>query len=203
MGFAPAYPLRTARLDLRPHTMADLEDLLEFHTDPDVVRYLPWPVRDRRMTLATLQAKLGQGQIEHEGQWLVLAAVLRDPDHPRGGKVIGEVLLKWHSEAHRQGELGFAFARAVHGQGLAREAAEAMLTWGFADFGLHRIVGCCDTRNLDSARLLGRLGMTQQAHFHHDMLFKGEWSDTFVYAMTADDWASRAVDQSVPRSESE
>ena len=54
-------PIFTDRLVLRPHRMADLDDLVRFHGDPDVVRYLPWPVRDRAATEQALRMKLGQG----------------------------------------------------------------------------------------------------------------------------------------------
>jgi hypothetical protein len=40
-GLRPTYPLRTERLDLRPHRMDDLDDLYAFHSRPDVVRYTP------------------------------------------------------------------------------------------------------------------------------------------------------------------
>ena len=35
---------------LRAHRMDDLDDLARFHGDPEVVRYVPWPVRDRAAT---------------------------------------------------------------------------------------------------------------------------------------------------------
>jgi len=45
------HPIETERLRLRPHRMSDVDDLLRFHSDPEVVRYLPWPVRDRAAVL--------------------------------------------------------------------------------------------------------------------------------------------------------
>ena len=54
------YPLRTARLDLLPHTASDLDDLLVFHSDPEVVRYIPCTVRDRQQTHAALALKIPQ-----------------------------------------------------------------------------------------------------------------------------------------------
>src|SRR5919197_1471769 len=69
------------------------------------------------------------------------------------------------------------------GRGYAGEAAEVVLRLGFADLGLHRIIGRCDPRNLPSARLLARLGMRREAHFIHNERFKGEWGDDLVYAI--------------------
>jgi RimJ/RimL family protein N-acetyltransferase len=176
-------PIRTDRLLLRAHTMADLDDLLVFHSDPEVVRHVPWPVRDRAATEEALRVKLAQTELVAPGQWLVLAVELRAT-----GSVIGEVLLKWAS--HRQGEVGFAFGRDHQGQGYAAEAAAAMLRLGFDDLGFHRISAVVVEGNDPSARLLGRLGFRQEARFVDGVRFKGEWATQLVFGMLEDEWRS-------------
>jgi RimJ/RimL family protein N-acetyltransferase len=185
-GLQPDYPIRTLRLDLRPHRRDDLDDLFAFHSRPDVVRYVPWPVRDREQTAAALEVKLGQGTLTEPGQWLVLAAELRQT-----ATVVGEVLLKWASSTDRQGELGFAFHSAYHGRGLATEAATAVLRLGFDHLGLHRIAAVCLDGNAASARLLERLGLRREGHLRHSVFFKGAWADQLIYAIVEDEWRAR------------
>lgn len=185
VGLFPDYPVRTERLDLRPHREDDLDDLLTFHSQPDVVRYVPWPVRDREQTRAALQAKLGQDALRAPGEWLVLAVETRAER-----RVVGEVLLKWESATSRQGELGFALHPDAQGQGLGAEAAQAVLALGFDELGLHRITATCIAGNERSARLLTRLGMRQEAHHVHGILFKGAWEDQLVFALLDDEWRS-------------
>jgi RimJ/RimL family protein N-acetyltransferase len=182
-GLSPPYPVRTERLDLRPYRRDDLEDLLAFHSQPEVVRYVPWPVRDREQSRIALEAKLTQGVLTEPGQWLVLAMELRETS-----TVIGEVLLKWESETNRQGEIGFAVHRAHHGRGFASEAAHAIVRLGFEDLALHRIVAVCIDANLRSVRLLRRLGMRQEAHLRDNVFFKGEWADQLVFGLLEDEW---------------
>ncbi len=187
----PDYPIETARLSLRPFRSEDLADLLAIQSRPDVARYLYWEPRDAGQARQVLDTKLHQCALAEEGQTLALAVVL-----PESGTVIGEVSLRWLSREHRQGEIGFVFHPDHQGRGLAREAAEAMLGLGFAGvglggLGLHRIVGCCDARNLASARLLERLGMRREAHFVHNEIFKGEWGEEYVYAMLDREWTER------------
>jgi len=184
-GLHPSYPLRTERLDLRPHRRSDLEDLLAFHSDPDIVRYVPWPVRDREQTRVALEAKLTQDRVTQEGQWLVLAIELRET-----GTVIGEALLKWASEADQLGEIGYALHAGYHGKGYASEAAREMLRLGFEELGLHRIVALLDDRNTASAQLLERLGMRREAHHLQALWFKDEWCNEYVYALLRDEWLS-------------
>jgi RimJ/RimL family protein N-acetyltransferase len=182
-GFHLDLPIATERLTLRPHRLEDLDDLARFHSDAEVVRYVPWPVRDRGATEEALQVKLGQTVLDEPGQWLVLAVELRET-----GTVIGEVLLKWASE--RQGELGFAFARDHHGRGYAAEAARAILGLAFHDLGFHRVTAVCIAENTASARLLQRLGFRQEARFVDGAFFKGEWVTQLVFALLEDEWRS-------------
>ncbi|WP_350347626.1 GNAT family protein [Agromyces sp. G08B096] len=183
--FQPQFPILTERLALRPHRADDLDDLVEFHGDPEVVRFLPWPLRDREATRAALEVKLGQGELTEPGTWLVLAVEQRDT-----GTVIGEVLLKWASAEHRQGELGFALGRAHHGKGYAAEAAAAMLRLGFEQLGLHRISAVCLDDNEASAKLLRRLGFSEEGRVVDDLLFKGEWATRRIFGLTEDAWRS-------------
>ncbi|WP_374456148.1 GNAT family N-acetyltransferase [Nocardioides sp.] len=180
-GLALDLPLETERLVLRPHRMDDLDDLARFHGDPDVVRYVPWPVRDRAATEETLRVKLTQTELVAHGQWLVLAVEVKAT-----GRVIGEVLLKWASD--EQGEVGFAFARDAQGQGYAAEAATAMLRLAFDDLGFRRVTAVVVEGNDPSARLLGRLGFRREARFVDGVFFKGAWVTQLVFALLADEW---------------
>lgn len=182
-GLRPTYPLRTERLDLRPHRMDDLDDLFAFHSRPEVVRYTPWPVRDREQTRKALEAKLTQDALTEPGQWLVLAVELRET-----GTVIGEALLKWASDTDRQGEIGYALHTDYQGKGYASEAAREVLRLGFDELGLHRICAILDDRNTPSAILLERLGMRREGHLIECAFFKGEWASEYVYALRADEW---------------
>ncbi|WP_433262117.1 GNAT family N-acetyltransferase [Micromonospora vinacea] len=187
-AFRPDYPILTPRLALRPHRADDLDDLFEFHGNPEVVRFLPWPVRDREATNAALVRKLDQATLTEPGQWLVLAVELRETK-----TVIGEVLLKWASAEHKQGELGFAFGRAHQGRGYAAEAAAEMLRLGFEDLGLHRITAVCVDDNEPSARLLRRLGFTQEARLVDNIRFNDGWATQLLFALTEDDWRTPAT----------
>src|SRR6266699_2845933 len=137
-GLDPVHPIQTARLTLRPFTVSDFDDLYAYQSRPDVARYLHWDARDRAQARQALDRQCREASLDAEGDWLTFAVVLRE-----GSRVIGEVGLKWLSREH--------------GQGLATEAAGAMLTLGFDTLGWHRIIGSCDARNQQSVRLMERL----------------------------------------------
>jgi RimJ/RimL family protein N-acetyltransferase len=185
-GLRPDYPLQTARLDLRPHRRGDLDDLFAFHSSPDVTRYTPWPVRTREQTAAALETKLGQGELTAPGQWLVLAMELRS-----SRRVVGEVLLKWESGTHQQGEIGAAIAAEHQRSGLGLEAATAVLTLGFDSLRLHRITAQLIAANRPSASVLAALGMRHEGTLRDAVAFEGGWADEELWAITAPEWRRR------------
>jgi RimJ/RimL family protein N-acetyltransferase len=155
----------TERLELRVHRPDDVDDMLQFRSDPEVVRYVPWPVSTRSDVEEALTKRLTAGRVDEPGEWLILAIVFRAT-----GQVIGEVLLK--NSGEDAAELGYALHRSFHGMGLAREATEAMLELGIREFGLRRITAELDERNTASATLLERLGFT--LHRRYREVFKNE-----------------------------
>ena len=172
--WTPALPIITERLTLRVHTVDDVDDMLQFRSDPEVVRYVPWPVSTREQVLEALKPRLTAGTVHQVGDWLILAIVFRET-----GQVIGEVLLK-HCGSD-EAELGFALHADFHSKGLAREAAEAMLELGVHTLGLRRITAQLDERNAASARLLERLGFTLHRRFEEQ--FKGEQCRALEYEL--------------------
>ena len=97
-----AYPLETPRLLLRPFAAPDLDALFELRSRPDVIRYINWEPATREEVGRELDRYIRLPTLEREGDRLHLAVVLRE-----SGAVIGDVMLAWLSEKHRQGEIGF------------------------------------------------------------------------------------------------
>ncbi|SEQ18461.1 Protein N-acetyltransferase, RimJ/RimL family [Lentzea xinjiangensis] len=174
----PDRTIRTERLVLRPFETTDLDDVFAYRRLPEVNRYLYSEPYTREQTEENLAKWTARDQLTEEGQSLALAVTLN-------GQVIGEADLKWLSREHRQGEVGYIFNPAFHGRGYASEAARAILALGFDHFGLHRIRAECEARNVPSWRVMERLGMRREAHLREFQIFKGEWADSYVYAMLA------------------
>jgi RimJ/RimL family protein N-acetyltransferase len=179
----PRYPIETERLRLRPYRQDDFDALLAIHSREDVNRYLYTHPRDHDGVQRLIDDAGRRSALEAEGDTLVLGLEERD-----GGRLVGNVILHWSSEQHRQGEIGFVLHPDEQGRGFAREASLEMLRLGFDELRLHRITGRCDGRNDASARLLERLGMRREAHLRENECVKGEWTDELVYAMLADEW---------------
>ena len=177
-------PLRTERLILRLFTSGDLEAVYDMQSRPEVARYLYWSPRDRDGAAESLREKLKCSRIEVEGDILNLAVV-----RASGGPVIGDMMLHYVSAEHRQAEIGYIIHPDAQGEGLATEAARALVDLAFRELGAHRVFGQIDARNTASARVLERVGMRREAHLVENEWVKGEWTDEVIYAVLADEWA--------------
>ena len=163
----------TARCRVQPMTVDDAAGVLAIRAT------MPWdpPTRDLAATVAMID-EVARRELGEAG-WRQFA-VLED------GVLIGDIGVNIGIPSQGQAELGFAFAPAARGHGLAQESVGALVDRLFAA-GLHRIAATTDARNLPAQRLLSRLRFRREAHFVASWPCDapGGWSDEFAYARLA------------------
>ncbi|MFB7663625.1 GNAT family N-acetyltransferase [Kitasatospora sp. NPDC056138] len=104
------------------------------------------------------------------------------------GDLVGMGELHVRSRRHRQGEITYIVHPRVWGRGVGTAIGRELLSRGFGDLGLHRIFATCDPRNIGSARVLGRLGMTHEGRLRHTALLRDGWRDSEVFGILDGDW---------------
>ena len=187
MRLAPTYPLATERLLLRPLTPDDVDAAHAYMSRPEVAAYTPYEPRSREEVAARLaDPTFTRTTLEAEGQFVFLGIVLAAT-----GQLIGDVLLAWHSEEHRSGEVGYQLHPDHWGHGYATEAAGEALRLGFDKLGLRRITARIDADNPASAAVLRRLGMRQEAVLVENEWFKGRWSTEIDFAILDREWRAQ------------
>ena len=170
--------LTTERLLLRPFRLSDIGDVLRYASDPEWAAFYPRPY-DRGVT-EHMVARSVVISWEREAVFAIEA----------DGRVVGLVSLEVEQES-RTAELGYDLARDVWGQGLATEAAAAVVDWGFREYGLARIFAEADARNARSLRVMERLGMTREGVHRRDQIERGE-REIARYAVLRSEWSGRS-----------
>lgn len=179
--FPASLPLHSSRLLLRAYATDDVEPTYAYYSDVKVSRYLlsePFTLEDAR---EAVERRRTQTHPANPGDALSLVV-----EHQ--GRLVGDVTLRLLGEHSSMGEIGWSFNPAYGGRGFATEAAAVLLQLAFEHYNMHRVKAQMDARNTGSARLCERLGMTKEAHLRQDWWSKGEWTDTFVYAVLAAEW---------------
>lgn len=186
----PWLPIKTERLTLREIRPTGENDVHEYASDPCVSRYEDWGPNSPQETHEILARWL-----KEQEQWprdeFNLAVELTSER-----KRIGTMRLHISDDDKTAAYIGYAFSRRYWNQGHATEAARALIEVGFRDLKLHRIWATCDTRNIASWRVMEKLGLRREAHFVKDKFQKGEWRDSYLYAILANEWlAERPPEQ--------
>jgi [ribosomal protein S5]-alanine N-acetyltransferase len=167
---------RTARLSLRPITMADAGPIFTAYArNPEVTQFLIWrPHRTRRDIEAYIRSCLETPP--HRARTYVLVG--------RKDSVIRGCLDLRQVDRHRL-EFGYVLARAFWGQGLMTEALTEIVRWGLSQPFIYRISAVCDVENIGSARVMEKSGLVREGllrrYLVHPSISK-EPRDCFSYA---------------------
>ena len=173
---APAWPRRvpaltTARLRLRAPRRDDAVSLLHILGDPEVTRYHSMPTLTTVGEARTALDRLRQRHAAREAlRWAI--------ERVGHAGMIGTIGLLRFDLEHRRAELGYELGRRWWGQGLATEAAAAVVHYGFSVLGLHRIEAGVLPPNAASVRVLQKLGFVEEGP-RRDYLFAGGRFHTF------------------------
>ncbi len=161
----------TPRLAIRPFTLDDAAFIVELLNDPDWLRF----IGDRQVRSADdARDWLCNGPLASQARHsFALWAVVRHSD----GATVGMCGL-----VRRDGlddvDLGYAFLPTARGQGLAREAATAVLAHAFEAVRLQRVVAVTNPDNVASRRVLEAIGM----RFERRLRLPAHDDDSLLYA---------------------
>jgi len=178
--------LETDRLVLRQFTAADLDNLVELDSDPDVMRYItggrPTPreqVRDEVLPafLAYYERFAGYGF------W---AAVDKAT-----GQFLGWFHLRPPEGANPdEPELGYRLLRSAWGKGYATEGSRALIRKAFSELGARRVYAETMAVNRGSWRVMEKVGMRLVRTFRQPWLdrIEGDEHGDVEYALTRAEW---------------
>ena len=103
-------------------------------------------------------------------------------------RLIASIELRISDEANRTGDFGYVLDRNYWGHGYMTESARAVLNVVFNELKLHRVWATCNAQNRASHRVMEKLGMRREGLFLKNAMEKGEWRDTYLYVVLAEEW---------------
>ena len=146
--------LETPRLALRHLVPEDLDALFALYGDPEMRRYFPDGMRTRDETKQELEWFLqGHPKYPELGLW---ATVERS-----SGNFLGRCgLLPWEIDFKHEVELAFLIDKSRWGEGLATEAAAAIVGYATSVLHLQRLICLITPGNSASVRVAQKVGMS-------------------------------------------
>jgi len=188
--------LETPRLRLRPLASSDEPELIALDSDPEVMRYVGSPAGVKSPAETAERARLRiretqRGGHEPLGFWRIegrgdrafhgVGALIQMPDGNREGP----------GDADVDVEVAYRLARSAWGQGIATEAAGALVAHALGPLALPRVVAVTYPENQASQRVLDKLGFERRGMRE----YKGVQATYHV--LTSAGWAARGGGGSV------
>lgn len=179
--------IETPRLLLRPLAERDEADLIALDSDPEVMRYVGSPAGVKSPAETVERARLRireseRGDHEPLGFWRIegrgdrafhgVGALIRLPD--------GEDI-----------EVAYRLARCAWGQGIATEAARALVAYALGPLALPRVVAVTYPENRASQRVLDKLGFERRG------LREYKGVEATYHVLTSSAWGAPAAGGSV------
>lgn len=167
----------TERLSIRRMTMGDLGAVYSHRKNPNTSKYIGAPATFESAKERLIQAcQPWKGGVDER----LILAIVKKPE----AQLIGELVFKYVDAGKRIGEIGFRLAEAEIGKGYGEEAATALIKEAFQSLSVDTIQAICAVENLQSQRLMLKLGMKRKTHLKAFLDIGGEKHDIYIYQLT-------------------
>lgn len=178
--------LETGRLTLRPITMADAQDILEYASDSTLQRYTTWTTHK---TLADSETYIRAVQKCYRRQEPAPWGIVHKADN----KLIGTMGFCHLAPKYQRGMVGYVLSPKYWGQGLATEALKEIINFGFSTLNLNRIEAICSNVNAPSSRVLEKAGMKLEGILDEYFPMNGEIRDGKSYRVLRREWLQTII----------
>ena len=84
--------------------------------------------------------------------------------------------------------VGYSVDQHYAGRGIATEAVEIVLKFGFEQVNIHRIEAYVAPDNIASVRVLEKAGLVREGLLRKLLFINGEWVDHYIYAILREDY---------------
>ncbi|WP_274653328.1 GNAT family N-acetyltransferase [Paenibacillus humicola] len=179
--------LAGGQIELRELEFTDWAGVHAYASLEIACRYQPWGPNTEEESQAFVREAVEDGAQTPRTRF-VFAIVPHNT-----GKMIGAGELNIRDRTNRNGEIGYIVHPDYWGRGIATEAAVLLTDFGFQALRLHRIYATCDPRNTGSAKVLTKLGMTQEGRLRDTLLLRDGWRDSLLFGILEEEWKSSAA----------
>ena len=167
--------LETDRLILRKLELDDAPAMYQYASNADVTKYVLW---DSHPSLHVTEQFLQMMINKYEEGNLAWAITLKNSN-----AFVGTIDFVMLNKAERIAEIGYALSDAYWGKGIATEATQALIHYGFTQLQLERIQARCFSNNIGSERVMQKAGMTYEGTLRKGKFAKGIYHDIKMYAI--------------------
>lgn len=173
--------IETDRLVLRDFRLEDFEAFYETSQDPEYKQFYSEKETTRQFWKTIFDSILVSAEAEERLKFQMAICL-------KSGEIIGTCGVRIEDLENQQASFGCAVGRPFWGKGLAYEASQRIIDYGFAELPVHRIYAETNSENTRARVLAEHLGMRLEGELRQNRFFRGRWWNTVIYAVLKDEW---------------
>ena len=156
--------LSTKRLLLFPPSLKDLSFWVALHSDPDVMKFMGGP-RDKNEVKEWLETDIAHFKKHGFSMFSIVN---------KNNEFVGRAGLVYldYDDAQKEIEVGYVLKKEFWNKGYATEIVTALVSWGFKNLKIPRLVSVTRPENRKCQHILKKVGMEyKQIILFHDETF--------------------------------
>ncbi len=175
--------LQTERFIIRDLLLSDLENIHQLYSLPEVDEF----------------NTLGIPETIRTTEWILTTWLEKQNDFPRTSYIfcieliesyqfVGLVALNLGDPKFKIAAMWYKIRLSLLREGYALEALSKLFRYAFNQLDLHRIESDCAVNNIESIRVLEKLGMIREGKKRKFLPVGGQWVDSYMYGILYDDY---------------
>ncbi len=167
--------LHTERLHLRKMTTDDVDSLFTIWSDPEVTKFMNisnFTTKDQAEEMITFLNRLAQ---DHKA---IRFTIIEKKTY----EIIGSCGYNSLDFENEKAEIGYDIAKNHWGNGFAPESISSLIDYAFDTLHFHRIEAKVEPENVNSVRVLNKLGFTYEGTLRQCEKSKDRFIDLQMYA---------------------
>ncbi len=164
--------------------MSDLEEMHEWISNSETMRFISWKTNSIQETSKQLRESI-QAIAHAKRKIFNFAIVLKDQK-----RIIGDVGFTILNQINSSGiaDCGYFLNKNFWGNGYATEAYQTMIEYVFTELNLHKLTAGCIICNEASQNVMRKCNMIQEAKLKQHQYYNGKWYDRLLYGLLKKDW---------------
>ena len=166
----------TERLIIRPIQQKDKYKIFEYRSDSETNKYQGWipkTIEDVEKFIDNVSTLFDKPKT-----WFQFVIIEKEYN-----EIIGDLGIHFVDTENKQVEIGCTLNKLFHNKGYAFEALKKIIDYLFLELKKHRITVSIDPNNINSIRLVEKLGFIKEAHLVKSLYVNDKWVDDLVFVL--------------------
>lgn len=163
------------RIILREFIYEDWIDVHNYASLQKVTQYQPWGPNTKEESKKFVAEVINDASMDPRTRYAFAIEV--------DSMMVGTGEINVIDFSNKTAELSYIVNPNYWGKNIATDTSKLLIEFGFKTLNLHRIYATCDPRNIASARVLEKVGMTKEGTLRENLKLMSGWRDSYLYSL--------------------